>query len=160
MSEIDKPPPAMDEGRLLMYALVDESVTYVNKSMLYVNGELLGRVPRLAIYESLDADEWSLFFCDEDWCPLGVSVLASLEEARERAESEYHGITDKWIDAGVPAADAARYLSEQDREESCSFCGRPPVEVRQMFSSSTARICEQCVREFFAECSTEHQLPE
>ena len=160
MNEFDKPPIAAEDGCLRAYAFVNESIVYVNKGLLYVNGELLGRVPRLAIYESFHAPEWTLLFCDDDWNPLGVTVLASLEEARKRAESEYRGISGKWIDADVTIEEATRYLENQDEEESCSFCGRPPEEVRQMFSSSTARICDQCVKELFAECSTEHQLPE
>ena len=160
MSELDKPPLATDGSRLRAYAVVDESIAYANKGLLYVNGELLERVPRLAIYEALHAPEYMLLFCDDDWEPLGVTVLASLEEARTRAESDYHGISGKWIDANVTVEEAERYLEDQDQEESCSFCGRPPVEVRQMFSSSTARICEHCVKEFFAEFSTEHPLPE
>lgn len=160
MSELDKPPLTTDESRLRAYAVVDESIVYTNMGLLYVNGELLERAPHLAIYESLHATEYMLMFCDDDWEPLGVAVLASLEEARKRAESEYHGISGKWIDADVTVEEAERYLEDQDQEESCSFCGRPPLEVQQMFSSSTARICGQCVRELFAECSTEHQIPE
>lgn len=153
MNEFDKPPPALDAGRLLAYARMDEPVPDVNKTIVYVIGELLGRVTRLAIYESLNAGECALLLCNEGWSPLGVAVVSSFEEARKRAESDYRGVTDKWIDANVSAEEAARYLREQGQKESCSFCGRPPVEVRQMISSSKARICEQCIKEFFAECA-------
>ena len=144
------PPPVLLAGtRLLEYASADETVAYTDKSLLYVDGKLLGRVPHLAICESLEDPEIFLLYCDEHWALLGLAGFDTIEEARRRAESEYHGITDKWIDAKVSKEDVERYVAELYRNERCSFCGRKPLEIRSMVSSSTARICDQCITSFF-----------
>src|SRR5215469_9853539 len=99
MIDVNTPPPVLDGGRLLAYAIVDGSIVHTSKSTLYVDGKLLGRVPKLAICQSQDTTETLLLFCDEGWNSLGAVACASMDEARKRAESEYRGIESKWIDA-------------------------------------------------------------
>jgi hypothetical protein len=44
----DSPLPVLHAARVLAYAVVDSSVEYTERQTLYVGGELLGPVPRLA----------------------------------------------------------------------------------------------------------------
>lgn len=151
------PPPIVGGARLLAYASADDTIIYTNKSLLYVDGKLLGYVPNLAICESLEDAEILLQFCDEHWDPLGVAAFATVDEARGRAESEYHGITNKWIDARVSKEAAKRYLDELYKDVRCSFCGRTPPQTRSIFASSTARICDQCVTDLFHDLQTHNE---
>jgi hypothetical protein len=150
MTKLDTPPPAIDGARLLAYAFVDDSVTYDDgKSTLYVDGVLLKAVPRLAICELLETRAALLFFCDKDWNSLGVTEHDSVESAKKRAENEYHGIAAKWVTAKVTKEDAINYMEEQFKDQQCSFCGKLPDEVQQVFASSSACICSDCVAELY-----------
>ena len=142
------PPPALEGARLLAYAIVDATVGHTGKSTLYVDGKLLGAVPCLAICQQWP-DAVLLFFCDEKWESLGVVECPSLAEAQKRAEGEYTGLSKRWVNANVSEEQAARYLSKQSDAPRCSFCGKSPQEVQQMFSTPTACVCDGCVRDFY-----------
>jgi ClpX C4-type zinc finger len=147
------PPPVLDGARLLAYAIMDEEVVHSGKSTLYVDAKPLGAVPGLAIAEQ-DAGTILLLFCDEHWDPLGVVECPSLTEAKIRAEREYSGLSAKWVQANVSEQEAARYLERQNTAQLCSFCGKPPEAVQQLFAASTARICDGCVRDFYEALKT------
>jgi hypothetical protein len=147
------PPPVLEGARVLAYAVVDKTVIYTGRSTLYIDGKLLGAVPCLAICE-LETGAVLLLFCDEKWNSLGIVESRSLAEAQKRAESEYEGLSTKWVSANVSEEEAARYLNEQGDSLRCSFCGKSPEEVQQMFSVATACICDGCVRSFSQELKT------
>lgn len=136
------PPPVLDGARVLSYAIVDNSVTYTSHSTLYVDGKLLGIVPRLAICQNLHNEDILLFFCDEQWEVLGVTNHPSIRNAQERAESEYRGVSAKWVNVNVSKEEAAQYMTQ---DQLCSFCGKQPNQIEQMFQSPTACICNECV---------------
>lgn len=144
------PPPVLDGARRLAYAVVDRSVTHVAKLALLVDGKPLGAVPGIAICQEQDGGIL-LMFCDDRWQPLGVAQCSSLAEAKSRAEREYSGLAAKWIDAKVTEQEAARYIKEQDDKLRCSFCGRSPEAVQQLFTAGDAGICDSCVREFYGD---------
>ena len=63
---IEKPPIVMDIGRVLLYAVLDESVTYSGHSSLFVGDAEkglteLGPVPCLAITEQFNTGEISIY---------------------------------------------------------------------------------------------------
>jgi ClpX C4-type zinc finger len=147
MTNAVPPPPALEGARLLAYAVVDETVVHTGNSTLYVDGKLMGAVPYLAICQQ-ETEAVLLLFCDEKWNSLGVVECSSLVEAQRRAEREYKGLSTKWVSANVSEEEAARYLDEQSGTQRCSFCGKSPNEVRQMFGVSTACICDGCIRDF------------
>lgn len=149
MPSSNTPPPILDGARLLVYAVIDDSVIYNSRSTLYVDGKLLGAVPRLAIGQPSDTEQVLLFFCDEKWNSLGMVECTSLADAQKRAESEYHGISKNWVDANASDEEAARYEEEQYLEKHCSFCGKSPDEAQQMITASVACICDDCIREFY-----------
>ena len=143
---LNVPPPALDGGRLLAYAIVDETVAHTGASTLHVDGKPIGAVPRLAVVQHETGV--LLLFCDERWNSIGVVECPSVAEAQRRTESEYRGLSTKWINANVSEQEAVRYMEEQHDAQRCSFCGRPPEEVQQLFAASAARICDGCVRDF------------
>jgi hypothetical protein len=153
----DSPPPVLDCARVLAYAVVDTSVRYVERKTLFVDGQLLGQVPRLAICQNIGENELMVFHCDNDWNVLGVAAgHDSIAKAKNQVERSYHGIDAKWIDNAVTVAEAEAYLREQFGDDGCSFCGRMFYQVTQFFSGSNGRICDICVRKFSGPIEKEH----
>ena len=145
----DSPPPVLDCARVLAYAVVDASVRYVERKTLFVDGQLLGEVPRLAICQNIDQAELMVFHCDADWNVLGVAAgVYTLANAKAGVERSYQGIASKWIDTNISVAEAEAYLREQFGDDGCSFCGRMFYQVTQFFSGANGRICDDCVRKF------------
>ena len=68
-----------------------------NRKALYVNGELLGAVPKLAICQNPDESEVMVFHCDGYWNVLGVSGHISVLEALQKVELSYRGLLQKWV---------------------------------------------------------------
>lgn len=147
------PPPVLDGARLLAYAIVDETVTHTGSSTLYVDGKPIGAVPCLAIVQQ-ETGGVLLLFCDEQWDSIGVVECSSLAEAQTRADSEYKGLSTTWVNANVSEQEAARYMEEQSDAQRCSFCEKPPEAVRHLFATSTARICDGCVSDFYRTLQT------
>jgi hypothetical protein len=75
MSEKVAPPPVLHCARLLYYAVLDSSVEFTGRSLLFVDGKELGPVPCLAICEG--EAETLLFHCSSDWSVLGLAVSPS-----------------------------------------------------------------------------------
>ena len=73
------PPPVLSMARVLAYAIVDESIGFSGSQRLYVDGELLGKVPRLALCQPLSRNPTTdvlVFY----WLASGQSRLAIAEE--------------------------------------------------------------------------------
>jgi hypothetical protein len=146
---IEKPPPIMGAGRVVLYAVLDDSVTYSGHSSLFVGGTELGPVPCLAITEELKSGEISLLHCDQDWDVLGLGGnYQSIEQAKAKAERIYRGVTAHWIETGVSAEEAGRLWDETWADQHCSFCDKIPPDVDMMIEGKGARICDACVAEF------------
>ena len=153
------PPPAIDCARVLRFANVDNSVQYVGNSTLFVDGKLLGPVPCLAICKYRGEDEVLLMHCDHRWNSQGVSSHGTIAEAMARAEKSYKGISAKWIDAGASEEVAEKYLDELFGDQVCSFCGRRPDQVRQLYGAEKAHICDECVEKFYTMLVAEELPP-
>jgi hypothetical protein len=141
------PPPVIDYSRLLSYAYVDKSVGYAGRTLLFVEGNELGRVPRLAICENQKVGIL-LLHCNRKWKTQGVSGHDSVVEAKKKAESIYPGISKRWINAHVTKMEARKYLEKMWGNERCNFCRKYPHEVRQLFGSVRALICDECMDKF------------
>jgi ClpX C4-type zinc finger len=142
------PPPALDYARVLAYAVVDDTVEWTGRQRLYVNDELLGRVPHLAIGQNLSVtrDEFLLFHCNEKWEVLGVVPRDSVSEIRDTAERWYRGIEEKWIETDSTPESAERWIRAQERTVSCSFCEKFPTQVESMTFGKSACICDECIK--------------
>ena len=136
-------------ARVIAYALVDDSVTYIERGNFFVNGELLAAVPRLAICQNLDEEDIMIFHCDNKWNVLGASGgNHTVKEAKKWAESSYKGINNKWVDTGTTKEDVRKHLEKEFIDEKCSFCGKWPLKVELMIGDKV-RICNYCIDKFY-----------
>jgi len=136
--------------------LVEGTVQFSGRTLLFVDGKELGPVPCLAICENKKLAEVLLFHRDSEWNTLGCSAHPSVAEAKARAEGIYAGISTRWVEAGVSEQTAEACLNEQFGNERCSFCGKRPDEVDQMILKEDqrkheVRICDRCINEFYKE---------
>jgi hypothetical protein len=92
-----EPPAILDSCQVLVYALVDEAVTYTGKSLVFHDGRKVDPALHLAIALNLFEDDFLLCRCNDVWDVLGVSGHTSLDEARHSAERAYRGISAKWV---------------------------------------------------------------
>ena len=151
-----KPPPALDGALVIAFAVADETVKYEERQTLFINGELLGRVPKLAICRNLDETEFMVFHCNGDWEVLAVTGgYESVAAAKSRAGLSYHGIDTKWVSTGYKKEDATSYLERLFKGDSCTFCGKNPLQLEAMVQAvtvagDTVRICNHCVDEFYS----------
>jgi hypothetical protein len=142
------PPPVIDSARVIAYAFVDD-IAYRKSGSLFVNGELLEKVPRLAICINLGEDIGPmLFHCDEQWIALGTSGAGSVDEVKSDAEKNYPGVSARWIDLNTSAEDALRYYDSETGGKKCSFCGKRPFEVEGWVEGKNAIICRGCIESF------------
>jgi hypothetical protein len=141
------PPPVIACARLLHYAYVDKSVSYAGRTLLFVDGKELGRVPQLAICEDLKIGIL-LFHCNQKWKTLGASGHDSVKDAKKKAELIYPGISNRWVASHVTKTQARKFLEKMWGNERCSFCRKYPHEVRQLFGSVRALICDGCLDKF------------
>ena len=78
------------------------------RTLLFVNGRELGRVPCLAICQDKHTPEILLFHCAEDWNVLGCSAYLSVDAAKTRAEGIYQGVSRLWVDADISEQETER----------------------------------------------------
>jgi ClpX C4-type zinc finger len=148
--DVHAPPPAIGSGRVIAYAVVDRDVRFTGKQRLFVDGKLLGRVPRIAICRDLQKDlkDYLILFCDRKWQVLGIAGAKSLSLAKKQVERYYLGISGKWMTVNTSVKAAKRWLIEKYPKDVCSFCGQIPYTVEAMFLSPSAVICSSCVGAF------------
>lgn len=146
---MNPPPPALDCAHVIEYAVTDGTVTFEQRHTLNVGGEWLGEVPNLAICQNFNETEFMVFHCNSEWEVLGVAAgYGSTQEAKERTERSYHGITSKWVASGYSREEAVKYVENQFKDQSCSFCGRTPLQF-QAVAGDSVRICNHCVDSFY-----------
>jgi hypothetical protein len=93
---MNEPPAILDSAQVILFAILDASVRYTGRSYVMVGGVVVDPAPRLAICRNLHDDDILLFLCDDDWNVLGAGGYGTVEKARERAESAYSGVGQKW----------------------------------------------------------------
>jgi hypothetical protein len=143
-------PAVLGSAGVLSYALADAEVRYSGAICLYVGGQLLGRVPRLAIAQDPATSEILLLHCDEQWDVLGVSSGGpTLAAAKARAERGYPGIGAKWIDTPRSPEQIASLVRDSWEDQACSFCGRVPSEFTSSVQAPSARICNLCISDYY-----------
>jgi len=145
------PPPVLHNARVLSYAYVDD-IQYRKWGSLFVGGELLEKVPRLAICTNLGKDIGPmLFHCDEDWNPLGTSGAGSVDEVKADAERNYPGVSTRWVDVSTTVEEALRYYDAEMGGQRCSFCGKRAFEVEGWIEGKNAIICRGCIENYHHE---------
>ena len=114
----EKPPPLLGNGRLLEYAVVDESVTYSGHSWLFVGDPTsglkeLGPVPCLAITNDLKTGEIALLHCDAEWDPRQRLVEGGVHPA----EGDAVGDTPPEVGAVAGAQGRADEREQEQRRQ-------------------------------------------
>jgi hypothetical protein len=146
--EPSSPPPVVDCARVIEFAVLNETVGYRGRTLLFVDGKELGQVPCLAICEDNKPRGVMLFHCNREWTVLGCSAYGSIAEAKDRAEHIYPGLSPCWANAHVTEAQAEQYLDELFADERCSFCGKRADQVEQFIQRDQTWICDHCIVEF------------
>jgi hypothetical protein len=147
-SSLPSPPPVLDCARVIEYAVLNESIGYSGRTLLFVDRRELGQVPCLAICADKEPPGVLLFHCNSKWTVLGCSGHDSIAKAKARAEGIYPGLSACWVDAHVSEEQAERYLDDLFRGKRCSFCGKRPDQVERLIQKNKARICDHCINEF------------
>lgn len=146
---MNRPPPALDCAHVVEYAITDKTVMFEQRHTLNVGGEWLGEVPNLAICQDFEKTEFLIFHCNPEWEILGVAAgYRSVQEAKDKIERSYHGITSKWVASEYSRDEAIKYVENQLKAKSCSFCGRTPLQF-QAVAGDAVRICNLCVDSFY-----------
>lgn len=138
------PPPVLDCARVLLYVIIDKSIESSGRSLLFVDGKELGRVPCLAVCEEKKTGGVLLFHCTSDWTVLGCSAHKSIRDAQLRAEEIYKGASLVWTNPNVSPEAAEAFLNEMFGEDRCRLCGRRPDEVDSFIQHGSNRICKHC----------------
>ena len=140
------PPPVLSSSRVMAYVIVPDDIPFTGRTSIFIDGVLLGRVPRLAICISLrDDSDALLLYCDVDWNELGVTGQGSVENLKSYAEKNYPGHSDHCVDINTSVEDAHRYYDEAFAPARCTFCGRRMYEVETMLQGETTWECNFCV---------------
>jgi hypothetical protein len=143
------PPPVLDCARVIAYANIDASISYRPTNRLYVGGNLLGRIPALAICQNLGPERETLVFhCDERWNVLGSTGAETVDAAIQAAERDYPGLEKHWVCLDTSVETALAYFDATFGGR-CSFCGKRPFEVVGLVQSESAAICRDCIEKFF-----------
>jgi hypothetical protein len=147
------PPPVLDRARVIAYAIVDESVKWTGRQLIFVDGKELGPVPRLALCrcDRGEIEDILVFHCTDEWEVLGCSGHDTLEKAKAKVEIAYSGVSEKWIDTNISEEAAKQWIKENCTDLSCSFCGREPPEAREIIESKSGevRVCNFCIDEHY-----------
>lgn len=120
--------------------------------------EQIEELPALVIIQPYNQPkDFLIGFCDEAWNVKGCVASDSLENAKSKAESYYSGIGTKWKASPYSESDVRSFLGKNyevdpDTEwwvSRCSFCGKESSEVSGMLASDHAKICHECVTDFY-----------
>ncbi len=149
---MQKPPVTLFyPSYVVQYAVVDSSVTFVDRKTLNVGGEWLSEVPQLAISKNTETSEFHLSYCSSEWEGLfAVQTAATVQEIKNIAEKHYLGIGDKWVETDYTEAEALAIFKGEKERMKCSFCGKSHFDdgVTSMVTGTNANICNECVRAF------------
>lgn len=149
----EPPPPVIGSARLLEYAKIDSAMVFTGRSVIYVDGKLLGPVPRLAVCQDIAGPGVILYHCDEEWDVLAVTSDETLVEAKERAERDYLGLAGKWLVSPYTEEETDRFWEKEKAVLSCSFCQRSFWDVNKLVTNEEtgAAICDGCIDSLYTE---------
>lgn len=145
------PPMVLACTRVLSYVFIPETIPYVARTTLYVDGMAIGRVPRLAIGENLsEGNLLHLFHCDDHWNVLGASGAQTLDETKALAERDFPGIDAHWVDLNTSVQAALAYYDADTDGPRCSFCRKRAFDMLSGWrNGENAAICRECVERYY-----------
>lgn len=156
-----KPPPVLDNIRILAYVSVKPTIRFTGVLRLNVGGKWLGAVPGLAIGKDLRTKELLLVHCSEQWIVQGVQAWnapgvsrpTTIHQIKVIAEKYYPGLMAHWRRHDATAKEAIAYHRRQMARFTCSFCGQ--ISDNRLFVNRNARICDECIRKFYLDLMEE-----
>jgi hypothetical protein len=149
---MNKPPVTLFyPSYVIEFAIVDSSITFVDRKTLNVGGEWLGKVPKLAISKDIETSEYRLSHCDDDWNDLcSVQTSTSIDLIKQIAEKHYQGITKNWIPTNYKQSDAEVLFLEEADKYRCSFCKKSYYDnAFTTIIGEDPKICDVCVKKFY-----------
>jgi hypothetical protein len=147
---IASPPPVICSARVLAYAIIPDDIPFADLAIAFVGDERLGRVPCVAIAETLQssAGDLLLLYCDEEWgtVAIGGGDMASI---KRRMELNYPGVSALWVDVNTPVDVALKYHDEQITSWRCAVCRKRAFDVDTMYGDDDDEVvvCQQCAEE-------------
>lgn len=157
-----EPPPVIGSSRLLEYAAIDSSIVYTGYIVLYVDGILLGPVPRIAVCQDLYDQGIVLFLCNENWEVRGVCSEDTLSDAKKTADRCYRGLSEKWLVSPYSDEEVTRYWDQRSKAgERCSFCQRRFWEFQKLYTvpDTEIGICDICIKSLYQDLTTDPECP-
>lgn len=144
----NKPPAAIASARPILWARTGPPVRFTGKLNHYVDGERLGHVEILVIAQYGKDDEVLILHCDQSWHSVAASAHGSIQEAKDRAEAWYEGISARWEETGYSVQDTESYLDELFSGNVCTFCAKRPDQAEYIYGSGKGYICGECLEIF------------
>ena len=144
----DVAPPVIDSSLVRAYAAVSPDIIFTGKQCVLVDGVEVGPAARLVIAFNERTRDYLLLLCSDSWKSFAAIGLPTFEEALEKAERCYAGISNHWVRTRFSQEEDRRHLEEYFDGEKCSFCGALPNETASMFQGDSGWICDRCVVEF------------
>ncbi|QMU60622.1 MAG: hypothetical protein GKR92_02485 [Gammaproteobacteria bacterium] len=161
MNNSNEPPPVIHSARMLSYAVNDDSVNYTDRIELHVGVDSkfkrVEEVPLLAICRNyVKPQDILLFFCNSEWEPQGTIAFDSVDEAKQKAERGYEGISHNWIDSPHSDNQVNDFLREEYEVDpntewwktECFFCGidNDSETGTVMLLGKNGYLCGDCVK--------------
>jgi hypothetical protein len=142
---IAPPPPVLCSARLLAYAIIPDDIPFTDRAISFIGNERLGRVPCVAIVESLQtsASDLLLLYCDDEWGSIAASGgdMASL---KQRMELNYPGVSALWVDVNTPVDVALTYYDQQIESWRCAVCRKRAFDIDVLYRDGEVVVCAEC----------------
>ena len=95
---METPPKELDGAEVVYYVVLSDKHHRTGAYRHYVDGQLIGPVPALAICRYAGDEEAYLFHCDSHWRVITDDLFASVDDAIEQAGVQYEGLEKgDWI---------------------------------------------------------------
>ena len=89
---MEAPPKELDGAAVIYYVVLSEKHRRTGACRHFVDGQLMGPVPALAICRYDGEDAAYLFHCGDGWGVITDDLFASVEDALEQAAIQYEGL--------------------------------------------------------------------
>src|SRR5215203_5854951 len=97
---MDVPPKELDGAAVIYYVVLSDKHRRTGACRHFVDGQLMGPVPALAICQYDGEDVAYLFHCSGEWGVITDDLFVSVEDALEQAAIQYEGLErGDWVKA-------------------------------------------------------------
>ena len=89
---MEAPPRELDGAAVIYYVVLSGKHRRTGAYRHFVDGQLMGAVPALALCQYMGEDAAYLFHCSDAWEVITDDLFASVEDALEQAAVQYEGL--------------------------------------------------------------------